>query len=71
MTTPLNPRCTLCGEPKSKHTKREADWRDVPGCTGHYLNAAPSAVNRPVPDGYIRLYDTEVQDYVLVKRSRP
>lgn len=30
------PRCMFCGDPKSAHTKKEADWRDVPGCTGHY-----------------------------------
>lgn len=33
------PQCTLCGEPQSAHTKSTADWRDVPGCTGHYLKA--------------------------------
>ena len=30
--------CRLCGEPKSKHTKKPADWRDVPGCTGFYVS---------------------------------
>lgn len=32
-----DPRCHLCGDRKSKHTKSEADWRTVPGCTGSYV----------------------------------
>lgn len=33
--------CLLCGDKESAHTKKEADWRTVPGCTGSYLEAAP------------------------------
>jgi hypothetical protein len=42
--TAKEPICYTCGEPKSKHTKKEADWRDVPGCTGHYSEADASPV---------------------------
>ena len=32
-------RCTLCGDPRCEHTKSEADWRTVPGCTGAYATS--------------------------------
>lgn len=36
MSGPADPICAVCGEPKSAHAKRSADWRDTPGCSGHY-----------------------------------
>ena len=35
-------RCMLCGEPRGAHTKSEADWRTVPGCTGLFKRENPN-----------------------------
>ena len=36
------PRCRLCGDTESKHTKSPADWRTVPGCSKFTPPAASS-----------------------------
>lgn len=35
-TTAPERKCWMCGELESKHTKKAADWRTMPGCIGHY-----------------------------------
>lgn len=36
--TRTDPRCIVCGDLRSQHTKDPADWRDIPGCTGAYFS---------------------------------
>jgi len=42
------PRCILCGNAESKHTKSSADWRTVPGCSKFTPPAASSSREKEV-----------------------
>jgi Zn ribbon nucleic-acid-binding protein len=42
-------RCMLCGDTREAHTKSEADWRTVPGCTGLF-SKQPSPAALPVSE---------------------